>query len=189
MKVVMLEAPPGLLEDRRRKGLDHRDELWDGVLHIVPQPTEWHQGFAGELFVALKPIAEALGLVVRYEVSVFRPGAVKRDYRTPDMLFCLPSQLTKRGVVGPCELVIEVLSPNDETYEKIPFYSEVGVREMLIFDPDTRDAHLLVRGRGGLKPRRPSKKGVLRSEVLGVAFAKLRGPKLLVTGPDGEVRI
>jgi hypothetical protein len=38
MRVVWLEAPGGLLEERRRLGLDIRDEMWDGVLHVVPPP-------------------------------------------------------------------------------------------------------------------------------------------------------
>jgi Uma2 family endonuclease len=189
MKVVMLEVPEGLLEERRRKGLDHRDEVWEGVLHMVPQPSEWHQGFGGELFLALAPVVKAKGLVARYEISVHRPGAVDRDYRTPDLLVCRPSQLTKRGVIGRCEVVIEILSPGDETYDKIPFYAAVGVRELLVFDPDARTVELYVRVRGGLKRQRSASGGLVRSRVLGVGFKKVRGPRLRVFLPSGEAEI
>jgi Uma2 family endonuclease len=188
MKVVMLEAPPGFLEERRRKGWDIRDELWDGVLHMVPNPSDDHQGLGGELYLALGPLAKQRGLVARYEMGVHRPGRVDKDYRVPDLIFCLPSQLTKRGVVGPCELVIEILSPHDETHEKIPFYSEVGVRELLIVDPITRALELLTLRRGRLRASSVSKTGV-RSLVLGVTFKKVPGPKLRLTWETGEVEI
>ena len=39
----MLEVPQALLDERRRKGLDASDEMWDGELHIVPSASERHQ--------------------------------------------------------------------------------------------------------------------------------------------------
>jgi len=35
----MLDATQELLEERRRRGLDEADELWDGVLHTTSPPT------------------------------------------------------------------------------------------------------------------------------------------------------
>ena len=34
----MLEVDPALLEQRRRLGLDHWDEMWEGVLHMGTGP-------------------------------------------------------------------------------------------------------------------------------------------------------
>jgi hypothetical protein len=34
----MLDAPQAMLDERRRPGHDVRDEMWDGVLHMVPPP-------------------------------------------------------------------------------------------------------------------------------------------------------
>jgi hypothetical protein len=45
MRVVMLDAPQELLDERRRLGQDVRDELWDGVVHMVPPPCDAHQEF------------------------------------------------------------------------------------------------------------------------------------------------
>ncbi len=36
MKAVILEVDAAMLAERRSKGLDHRDEMWPGVLHLVP---------------------------------------------------------------------------------------------------------------------------------------------------------
>ncbi|MGI9120683.1 MAG: hypothetical protein ACR2G7_11290 [Acidimicrobiales bacterium] len=42
MRAVLLEAPQSLLEERRRLGLDIFDEMWEGVLHMVPPPGGPH---------------------------------------------------------------------------------------------------------------------------------------------------
>ena len=34
-------------------GDDRYEEMWEGVLHLVPQPARWHQRFASELLVIL----------------------------------------------------------------------------------------------------------------------------------------
>lgn len=34
----MLEVPEGLLAERARLGHDRFDEMWEGVLHMVPPP-------------------------------------------------------------------------------------------------------------------------------------------------------
>ena len=37
MRAVLLEVPEAMLDERRRLGHDGRDEMWDGVLHMVPR--------------------------------------------------------------------------------------------------------------------------------------------------------
>jgi len=44
--------------------------------------------------------------------------------------------VTRRGVEGPAELVVEVRSPGDETYDKLPFYERKGVRQVLVVARD-----------------------------------------------------
>jgi Uma2 family endonuclease len=188
MKVVMLDVPESVLAERRRKGHDRFDEVWEGVLHMVPAPSDGHQRFGGDLYLTLGPIAKAKGLVATYETAIHRPGAVDRDYRQPDLIFSLPSQRTKRGVVGPCELAVEILSPGDETYDKIPFYASVGVRELLVVHPETRVFELFSLKRGRLVVSRPTG-GLVPCRALGVTFRKVKGPKLRVTWDEGETDI
>jgi hypothetical protein len=45
----VIGLPEGYLEERRRKGLDGRDEMWEGVLHLVPAPSAKHQGLGTDL--------------------------------------------------------------------------------------------------------------------------------------------
>ena len=82
MRALMLNVPNSLLEERRLKGLDRFDEMWEGVLHLVPPPSFAHQKLGAELLTALKPLADALGLSIVYETGLFRDEG---DYRIPDL--------------------------------------------------------------------------------------------------------
>ncbi len=189
MRAFMLEVPESLLEERRRMGADLWDEVWDGVLHMVPAPSRWHQRFGLKLCVALDPVAEKLGLEASYETAVYRPNASKPDYRTPDLVFYHPSFGSKRGVEGNAKLVIEILSPGDETYEKLPFYAEVGVEEVLVVHPETRAVELFLLQQGEMRKAAPDAAGSVRSAALGVTFTPTAEPKLRVTWTDGSVEI
>ncbi len=136
MQAVIIDPSPHFLEERRRLGQDIRDEMWDGVVHVVPSPLTRHQRFAHRLGAVLLPLADARGLMATHETSVYRPGT-DRDWRVPDLLYAPPEQASERGVEGHAALVIEVRSPGDETYKKLPFYAEGGCREVLVIDRDT----------------------------------------------------
>jgi Uma2 family endonuclease len=186
MRAVMLEVPERLLAERRKRGEDRFDEMWEGVLHMVPPPSGWHQELAAELVMALGPIGKARGLRVLNEAGLFRSAS---DYRQPDVIFALPSQLTERGVEGGAELIIEVRSPNDETYEKLPFYEAFGVRELLVIEPRTREVELYVLRGGKLLAAATDERGRLRSDVLGVTLQRVDGPLLELTWSGGSTRI
>ncbi|GAA2539102.1 Uma2 family endonuclease [Pseudonocardia hydrocarbonoxydans] len=164
MRVVMLEAPQALLDERRRLGLDGRDEMWDGVLHVVPPAGGPHQGLSSEFFGMMFGVAKARGLVPRMETGLFRTAD---DYRVPDQLYCRPEHLSDRGAEG-AELVVEVRSEDDETYRKLPFFAALGVREVLVLHPTPRRAELYRLVEDRLLPVQADAAGELASDVLGV---------------------
>ena len=49
-------------------------------------------------------------------------------------------------------LVVEILSPGDETWKKLPFYAAHRVDEVLIVDPSARVLHWLALKAGGYEP-------------------------------------
>lgn len=72
------------------------------------------------------------------------------DYRIPDRAYF-------RG--GPDEtwnptaaIVVEILSPEDESRRKLPFYFRAGVEEVLIIDPDARRVEWFERGADAFEP-------------------------------------
>jgi Uma2 family endonuclease len=187
MRVVMLEAPPAvqaMLAERRRNGLDVRDEMWDGVLHMVPPPGEAHAEFSSEFFLAVAHLAKQRGLAPRMETGLFRADD---DYRVPDQLYRRSDQGSDRGAEG-AELVVEVRSPRDETYDKIDFYSELGVREMIVAHPKARRIELLRAVGGRLMPVQAGPDGALVSEVLGITLRTVDG-KLEITWDGGSATV
>ncbi len=189
MRAVLLEAPASLLEERRRTGADRFDEIWEGVLHMVPPPTTGHQRLGSDLLLVLAPIAKSKGLVPLYEAGVFRPTAGVMDYRTPDLVFARPEALSDRGVEGRAELIVEIRSPNDETDEKLPFYAEVGVSEVVAVDPITRRVELFENRDGRMHRRGPDAAGEIRCDALGVSFSVADGPKLRIRWPGAVAEI
>ncbi|MGH9001313.1 MAG: Uma2 family endonuclease, partial [Acidimicrobiia bacterium] len=175
--------PDGLLEDRRRKGLDGRDEMWEGVLHMVPPAREAHQWVASGTFGAFRPLAIQRGLRPYFETGVFR---TEDDYRVSDLVFARSDQMSGRGVEGGPPLVVELLSPGDETHAKLDWYAGIGVDEVLVIDPETRRPELFVR-RGdqmvlvGAEP--------VRVETLGVELTVVDGPRLRIVWDDGAAEV
>lgn len=135
MPTLVLGSPPAeleaLLERRRRAGVDRLDEVWDGVRHLVPGPSFEHARISQQLAVLLGPLASAAGL--QAAISEFNLGESEDDFRVPD------GGLHRPGAAGvwlsTAALVVEILSPDDETWQKLPFYASHAVDELLIVDP------------------------------------------------------
>jgi Uma2 family endonuclease len=189
MRAVMLEIPEEFLAERRQKGADRWDEMWDGVLHMVPPPTSEHQLFSTELIVALVSTVKALGLKIAGGMGVYRPGTGDRDYRQPDVVVCRPEHLSKRGVEGRAEFVVEVLSPWDESRQKLGFYAACGISEVMFVDPLTREFEHRVLREGAYLVALPDDRGAVRSPILGVTFTRVDGPKLRVSTPSSATEI
>jgi Uma2 family endonuclease len=145
-RAVWLDVPPDVLENRHKSGLDRLDEVWQGVLHMVPPPAFEHATIEGELAHALKHLLEELGLAkVRQNVGVRPAGSGTMNFRVPDISVLSPKrkELVYEGWInGGPELVVEIRSPNDETYEKMPFYAALEIDELLVIDRDSRRLEL-----------------------------------------------
>ncbi len=187
MKAVMPEVPPALLEERRRLGLDLFDEMWEGVLHMNPPPLDDHQGLNSDFHLVVGPIGRALGLVSRLEAGFY---AAPLDYRVPDQVYARPEHLIREGV-RKAELVIEIRSPHDETYEKLPWYAARGVSETLVLHPATRAIELFRTVNGAAVRVIPNQDGSVGLASLGgTRLATLNSPgglRLRVTAPDGTI--
>ncbi len=182
MRVLMLDAPQAMLDERRRLGQDKRDEVWDGVLHLVPPPGDAHQEFAYLFMKVVGPLAEDRGLLPRHEPGLYRSDT---DYRVPDLAFALPEHRAERGLDG-AQLVGEIRSPRDQSYEKLDFYAQVGVAEALILHPRPRRVELYRNVAGRMLPVQPGA-GVY-SEVLGITL-HVEGDELVVDWDGGSARI
>jgi Uma2 family endonuclease len=137
MKTVFLGERPSevdaFLERRRALGHDRYDEVWEGSYHVAPYAHSDHGYVQAELTMVLGPYAKRAGLVTS---AGFNLGTDKHDFRVPDGGFTT----TRSGLlyVPTAVVVIEVLSPDDETYDKLDFYAAHGVQEILIAHPQER---------------------------------------------------
>lgn len=183
MRAVMLEVPEWFLEDRRKKGHDKRDEVWEGVLHMVPPASFQHNTIQRDLLYALRQIARRRGLIEMIETGVFDPIAGENNYRIPDLALVDSAASSQRGIEGGASLVVEILSPGDESREKLPFYARVGVREVWLLHPVTRVIEVFVLRAGELVAL-ASTAEQLRSPLLDVELSTVPGPKVRIR--DGE---
>jgi len=146
--VVLGPAPPQideLIESRKRSGIHRLDEVWEGVLHMVPAPGFGHASVAQRLAVALDGPARAAGLIPA--MHEFNLGVDEHDFRVPDG--GLLREDTEDVWLPTAALVAEIVSPNDETWQKLPFYAAHRVDEVLIVEPRERAIHWLALGDDG----------------------------------------
>jgi len=142
MPTLILDPPPHqleeLLEQRRRLGADRHDEVWEGVYHMVPGPNAPHSFIAHQVSVLIDTPARAAGLHVSSE---FNLGLGKDDFRVPDL--GVHRERRSGTWIPTAAIVVEILSPEDEAWQKLPFYAERGVEELLFIDPDERSVKWL----------------------------------------------
>jgi Uma2 family endonuclease len=164
MTTVILGPPPAeveaLIAQRQRLGLDGHDEVWGGVYHMAPNAHSRHGRLESELQFVLRPLVKARGWTL---TTAFNLGGSPTSFRVPDIgVFAEPPD----AMYVPTALIVgEVLSPDDETFAKIPYYQAHGVQELFVVDPATRtiEVHRL---QGTVRV-------VAESALLGVATAKL----------------
>lgn len=125
-------------------GLDHRDEVWDGVLHVNPPPGKEHIRIASRLEDLLKPLAAAATMEVLREAGL---GEGATDYRTPDLIV-LPVDDEPQWSAS-AALAVEVVSPGDASWEKFDYYAAHEVDEVVIVDPPARAVHWFRLGSDG----------------------------------------
>lgn len=136
MRTVMLGSMPAhvaaLVERRRSLGIDLHDEVWEGDYHMAPAPHPWHGYLDDEIAAALRPVARRVGL---YGTGPFNLGGPD-DYRVPDR--GLQRTLPATTFASTAALVVEIVSPDDETWAKLDFYAGHRVDELVIVDPTQR---------------------------------------------------
>jgi Uma2 family endonuclease len=181
-------ATPEFLEERHRLGLDKRDEVWDGELHMVPPAGFRHGNFGFELGVAIRSLAKARGLEIALEVGIIE-GPGWHNFRVPDLVVVDPTQTEDRGIVGAATLVVEILSPRDESRKKLAFYASRQVSELWLIEPTRRAPEVFILRDGAYQPSLPNAAGVIAAPSLGVELSTVAGPKLRLAWPDGAAEI
>ena len=181
-----------LIRQRQRLGIDLYDEVWDGVYVMAPLANLQHQDLDEDFVAILHEV------VKKPNLGRVQPGANvsdrrtnwKRNYRVPDVVVVLHGgraiDCNTHWFGGP-DFLVEIESPEDEIEQKIPFYSKIRVRELLVVGRDSRalrlyrlvEDHLVLVGESS-----QGKNGWLKSEVLPLMFRWRSGR----SGPRTEVK-
>ena len=128
-----------VLSDRRAKGLDRWDEVWEGVYVMAPYPNNEHQVIQAKLVTILQTVVGWDGgdeVCAGVNVSD-REVDWRENFRCPDVaLFLRGTRAQNRGAfwLGGPDFAIDIVSPEESSRDKLEFYAKVGVRELLIVD-------------------------------------------------------
>ena len=144
-----------------------RYEVIDDELAVTPSPTNAHQIVVGNLILALGAFVRkhALGRLLPGPADVlFGEG----DYVQPDVVFVQTSRMhlmRERGIEGPPDLVIEILSPSTAARDrgvKLERYRHFGVPEYWIVDLEARAVEVWLFASGAAGPDVAQEGGILR---------------------------
>jgi Uma2 family endonuclease len=178
-------------EQRSAAGLSERDEVWDRVKMIMPLPNIEHQQIVRHFMQAFEAACgsdESVILVAGANVSDLNEDW-ENNFREPDLVFARPGgHARNRGthLQGGPDFLLEVVSPQDQCRDKLPFYASIGTREVLIVDRDPWQLELYQLRRNRLRragTARPGDGKTLASHVVPLTVALVRGR------PRSKIRI
>jgi Uma2 family endonuclease len=182
MKAVMADVSEALLQQRKQTGADQYDEMWDGVLHMPPVPNRRHMDLEFVLEAYLRQIwVPTHAAQVYHEINVAAIDGWPKNYRVPDLVILLPERYGidhNEYFEGGPNVVVEIHSPGDEAYEKLPFYADLGVTEVWIIDRDTCEPEIYQLRRNRYKKKTAAADGWLQSAETGLELRREDGDKL-----------
>jgi len=157
---------------------EERVELIKGrIFRMSPAPNRRHQDLTGDIFNNLYNYLKGKKCkvyVAPFDVRLPRKSKEDRDIITvlqPDIcVICDPEKLDDRGCIGAPDLVVEILSPGNNSKElknKYEVYEEAGVREYWVVSPQNETFVVYTLVNGSFQATRTMVEGdVVRSTVL-----------------------
>ncbi|MCI8801506.1 MAG: DNA-binding protein [Lachnospiraceae bacterium] len=123
---------------------DQRVELIDGRIYVLEAPGFVHQRIAGKILSRLDAYIEQNGgdcIPLLSPINV-RLDCDDRTMVQPDLIIlCDKSKIKRWGVMGAPDFVLEILSQTTrrkDCTKKLQKYSDAGVREYWILDPEKK---------------------------------------------------
>lgn len=132
------------VEDYYQMPEERRVELIDGWIYDMAAPTAIHQLIAGLLHACfldyvMKKKGDCLPIIAPIDVQL---DCDDKTMVQPDLIVvCDRDKVTERGCFGAPDMIVEILSPSTRKRDmttKASKYTEAGVREYWIVDPDKR---------------------------------------------------
>ncbi|MBR2559481.1 MAG: Uma2 family endonuclease [Firmicutes bacterium] len=121
-----------------------RGELINGELYALASPTTAHQRIVLEIAFQFKSYSlqsDHACEVFTSPVDVQLRRDIKEVFEPDVVVLCDPSKDNGKRIIGPPDLLVEVISPSDRARDmvlKLGRYMETGVREYWVVDGDKR---------------------------------------------------
>jgi Uma2 family endonuclease len=184
---------------RAERGADHFDEVWEGIYTITPAPNVEHQDIASGLATVFRIVIQWSGLGnVFHCVNVSdRERGWEHNYRVPDVAVVVngtQARFCDTHLCGGPDFLVEIISPDDRSRQKLQFYAKIGIRELMIVDGEPWSLELYRLDDDELKllgTSRLEEPALLTSDVVPVSFRLLPGdarPQIEITHRDGVQR-
>jgi Uma2 family endonuclease len=200
MPTIVLDGSwmEGVVKKLLAEGNRTHDEVWEGVTYLMPQPDNDHERIAA-FFIRVFSLLFGMDTASSVQGTANLSDRVenwKENYRNPSMAyFAADTDAEDHDSFwyGGPDFLLEIVSPNDMSREKLPFYAGIGTKEVLILDRDPWQLELYQLRRGKLRlagAAKPSDGHALASGVVPLSFSLVRGkprPKIRITHtPDGQ---
>jgi Uma2 family endonuclease len=177
MRAVIADIPKRWLDEHRASEVAQWDEMWNGELHMAAMPNRFHQRLVRQLQNYLdEHWGKPTGCEIEQEVNLTTPEDEDHwtnNYRIPDLVILDPPRFPIDKIeymAGAPLVVMEIRSPGDESYEKLPFYAGLGVPEVWIIHRDTKEPDIFVYEDGKYSLQPPDADGWMRSLFVPVAM-------------------
>lgn len=115
-------------------------QIVDGEVYVTPAPSPFHQRASKRLQRQLETYFETPGRAEVFNAPIDLI-LTNHDVTQPDLLVAEASSITRRGIEALPILVVEVLSPSTESFDrqvKSRRYAALGVASYWVLDPDAR---------------------------------------------------
>jgi len=147
-------------------------QLIEGDLIMSPAPSYSHQRTVGKVFLKLSRLLEEKGQgeVLISSIDVYLD---EKNVFQPDIVVLLKegkAKVEEKGIFGPPDVVVEILSPSTAYYDLIvkkEVYERAGVKEYWLLDPNRKTFEIYKNTEEGFKlSSQAREKGKVLSEIL-----------------------
>lgn len=150
-------------------------EYIDGVVCMSPSPSTIHQRISGRLNTKLMIFLEGRSCEVfqaPYDIELIKEGIEGKKVVIPDLsVICDKSGFTENRYIGVPTLIIEILSPSNQSHDlitKLNLYMQYGVKEYWIVNPMKQAITVYILNNDGLYEQEDVKvgNGIINSPTL-----------------------
>ena len=151
---------------------------------MAPSPNREHQDleWAMETYLRLR-WARPRRARVYHQINLTPPGGWPDNYRIPDLVLLSPGRFDidrNEYFEGAPDVVVEIRSPGDESYDKLAFYAQLGIPEVWIINRDSKEQEIYALQAGRYERRAANAAGWVLSMATGIELRAGQPGKLAI---------